>query len=669
MTCDSSILETTGPSFEAKTLAYSSSFLAYGTLEIPGPGCTENVIAGGFHTIDFDDLYYNPITPTTSEKPGCPPIVNPRLSLPADITSVDPAWASCEPLFYGAYDPPSVVKKASGGLAPPTPADSDTTSARPESIQSTSAAAQAAPAPASPAPTNTIENETAASGHPAPGKDILNPLARPPLRSASPAKNEHPPDPTFAINPKPITPLVVTSIHPTQTSASELPKDGNKGAISPNGASQMQIVATNSVSALAKGSDNPEPVFIDPNDGVLIPSPTNIDSGTSKEQGLNGHGNLGMSDLAKPSTRSAVVNPAESAGSDVSESDAPNSTQTSLAGTPTPLIVASQQVQRASNGAFLVAGQTVEPGNEATISGIPISVGSDNLVLGGSIHEISPSSPQSAPPLIISGDTAQIAPDGNLVIASQTLEPGTQTTLSGGVLSVGSQNIVLNGVTNSFPSKVSTPLVINDQTIQSAFSSDFISASQTFPHGTQPTISEAAISINPDNSVSASLPSTTTPTNIQTFPPFLVGFQTIHQAPNGAIVVASQTIPPGSEATISGHILYVGADGEIVLDGTSTQAFLPSVTLVTVALGEDDDLDSLSTTSPPNSTALTTTGEASTLKSAMSTVASGSSSNVATKASSIHTAGASSKRVSGLHMVYCWIVAFVTAVVGIWVFV
>ena len=160
MTCESSLWETTGPSFEAKTMAYSSSFLAYGTVQNPGPNCDEYVVAGGFHTIDFNDLYYNPITTSESQKPGCPPFINPRLSLPLDLTSVDPAWASCEPLFYGAFDPPRVLQKASGGLVPSSAAQPSITSVEPTAFSSVSAAAHAVPASAVSTPTVLSDGST-----------------------------------------------------------------------------------------------------------------------------------------------------------------------------------------------------------------------------------------------------------------------------------------------------------------------------------------------------------------------------------------------------------------------------------------------------------------------------------------------------------------------------
>ena len=115
--CGSTDIRTFSPSFAEKTLAYSSSFLAYGTVLNPGPNCDEYEVAGGFHTINFSNLYYTPIVTSTISKEGCPPIVNPRVSLPAELTNVAPSWASCEPLFYGAWDPPSAITKASQ-LAP-----------------------------------------------------------------------------------------------------------------------------------------------------------------------------------------------------------------------------------------------------------------------------------------------------------------------------------------------------------------------------------------------------------------------------------------------------------------------------------------------------------------------------------------------------------------------
>ena len=118
--CNGGPIQTFGSAYERKTIGYPPRFLAYGTLSSPDQRCDENVVVGGFHTIDFMDLYYHPITTSVTSKAGCPPYVNPRLSMPAELTNVDAAWKTCQPLFYGAFDPPRILTRVNGPLTPPT---------------------------------------------------------------------------------------------------------------------------------------------------------------------------------------------------------------------------------------------------------------------------------------------------------------------------------------------------------------------------------------------------------------------------------------------------------------------------------------------------------------------------------------------------------------------
>lgn len=80
--------------------------------------------------------------------------MNPRLSLPADLTSVDPAWADCQPLFYGAFDPPRFLTKENGRLSSPSRSEAPVTSAESAVVPALSAVVQATPAPGIPAPTS-----------------------------------------------------------------------------------------------------------------------------------------------------------------------------------------------------------------------------------------------------------------------------------------------------------------------------------------------------------------------------------------------------------------------------------------------------------------------------------------------------------------------------------
>ena len=38
--------------------------------------------------------------------------------MPAELTDIDTAWKTCQPLFYGAFDPPRVLTSVKGGLSP-----------------------------------------------------------------------------------------------------------------------------------------------------------------------------------------------------------------------------------------------------------------------------------------------------------------------------------------------------------------------------------------------------------------------------------------------------------------------------------------------------------------------------------------------------------------------
>ena len=167
-----------GPSFAAKTIGYSSRFLAYGTVTFPGTMCNEQYVIDGFHTIDFSQLYYNPITTTTTSKAGCAPYANPRLSLPAELINVDPAWKTCQPLFYGAFDPPSVLSKASR-LAP-AQADPAAVTPTPPPAPALPAAAQATPAAQTPAATAAPKASAALAG------DRLDPPALIPTSEMNP---------------------------------------------------------------------------------------------------------------------------------------------------------------------------------------------------------------------------------------------------------------------------------------------------------------------------------------------------------------------------------------------------------------------------------------------------------------------------------------------------
>jgi len=811
VTCGSSMLDTTGPSFEAKTIGYSSRFLAFGTLEIPGPNCNEYVVAGGFHTIDFLDLYTNPITTSTLYKPGCPPYANPRLSLPADLTTVDPAWASCEPLFYGAFDPPRFLKKASGALVPSAASLPTAMAAKGAAVSDTPAVAQATPAPVTPAPTatpNSLPSDPSPkAAPPAQNAGPLSPIqpsqalapaptaianglpSDPSPKASPPAQNAGPPNiiqPSQALAPAPIaianslpsdpspkaalpaqnagpptpiqpsqalpampntpanaaqaapansrqstsgfvdpanlfpdqlsqlhqalqstttaepgqpqvnsgiaaggsgehnTPAVPVSapgssfsstqqapqepgvalkavpgsqsippsvsgqaanaVYPVapQTQNDPVPvlvKSGDGTAKESNAHSLSNVGNAGPVQAnaqsMAKSQNNPGPVLVDPGNGALVEANPNsplVPAGAASHPSSSGKGiqnpaipnvvNLGNGAATEGSSSNGATIPADvvyaAPGPEVSQpAAAPHPSKVNghpvdvappdggvradlsgptkmgtadvigdsntVAGapgakqTPTPFVMGGQTIQKAADGALLVAGQMITPGSQATVSGAVVSVGSSNVIVDGTTHAYPLTPPKTATPVIVGGNTAHIFSDGGLVVAGQTITPGSQATISHAVVSVGSSNVVIDGTTHVFPtmpSETATPLVVAGNTVQTLPAGGLVIASQTITPGSQATISGVEVSVGAGNLVVDGITHALLSTAPESPTPLVIAGQTAQKAQDGAFIFGSLTITQGSQATISGHVISVGAS-ELVVDA-STRSMSPN---------------------------------------------------------------------------------------------
>ena len=229
----------------------------------------------------------------------------------------------------------------------------------------------------------------------------------------------------------------------------------------------------------------------------------------------------------------------------------------------TPVIIGGVKVQPASNGAGVVVGSsTIVAGSQATISGHAISVGSTNIVVDGSTQAL----PTAAPsPVVMGGVTALPAPSGGgVLIGSSTLSVGSQATISGHAISVGSSNIVVDGSTQAIPAPSSlSPVVIGGITAQTALNGGVVIGSSTLVAGAQATVSGHAISVGSSNIV---IDGTTQALASPTASPVLVDGASMQRASNGGLVIGSSSLPPGAQTTMAGHTISVGSSS-ILLDG------------------------------------------------------------------------------------------------------
>ena len=318
----------------------------------------------------------------------------PLLSMPQDVSLIDPLWASCTAEPAGGYDPPRVLTGAGPLVANPAAVPSMLSQAQP-------ASPIAAPLPEE---TGSAPQMTSSPGKASPSRENF--------------KNSN---------------LAASQI-PTATSTSEAPNNGNAGSPRPSVNEMVppesQANLQDPGSSVAQSQASAFPNSIVPNLPVILPSgAANQDS---SETILNGP-LVAFSGTADP-VSSNLLDP-------VAGGSVPTSSQDT-----------DPVVSPASGGAFVLGTLTLSPGKQTTQSGRAVSVGSDMVVADGATYtllsgsrgaslQIVPSSTLNANPVV------SAASGGGFVLGALTLSPGEQTTHAGHAVSVGSDMVVADGAT------------------------------------------------------------------------------------------------------------------------------------------------------------------------------------------------------------------------------
>lgn len=271
--------------------------------------------------------------------------------------------------------------------------------------------------------------------------------------------------------------------------------------------------------------------------------------------------------------------------------------------TPTPALVGGNSIANAPGGGVVIASSTCQPGVQAQVSGTPISVGTDNIVVDSSTFALP--KPPSATPVLVAGQSIAKAANGGVVIASSIYMPGIIAQISGTPISVGTDNVVVSSKVYALPSAPApapnaaqnaaqtpapapypTPVLVGSQSIMKATGGGVVIGSSTIAPGAQATIQGHVVTAGMNNVIldgnSYALPSTAGETLQQQAPaqpqqqrqtPAQVGGQSIARASNGGLVIGTLTLALGAQATVSGTVVSAGAIN--VALGSSTYA-LPS---------------------------------------------------------------------------------------------
>ena len=158
------------------------------------------------------------------------------------------------------------------------------------------------------------------------------------------------------------------------------------------------------------------------------------------------------------------------------------------------LIINGQRLWRVSNGAVLIGSVTLSQRFQTTISGTQISVGSKFVAVDVSSFELALSKLTDTAPLI-GGQVISKGSNGEVVVESLTLSQGSQTTIAGTAVSVGSNGIIIDDTSHQLPSAVESPVYINGQAFQRLPGGDVVVDAQTLSINAVTTVSGLPISV------------------------------------------------------------------------------------------------------------------------------------------------------------------------------
>ena len=509
---------------------------------------------------------------------------NAFFSIPGALNWVDPAWSTCIPVTYGVFDPPKALSKAvqmvpqtAAGASGPVaetaaPGSSAIPAAAPVTVVPGALGGGNNPAPGALSPASVlISGPTSTSG-----AEVLGPSGTGSLVLIGTGSAEafgfnggdKAPSflyaatalvPSVSVNEVLATPAV--SNDPTNT-----PQQATSEAATPipvvNTPSYNSVLMATPSSVVAAPTAAAQPA-VSPVNAPIDNAPTaNPPAATAQV------GNVPAENL--PAGNSPVVN---SPGTNAPATAANNPV---VVASPSPVVVAGNTAAPASNGGVVIASSTYSPGSQATVGGQVISVGTNNIVQGGTTQNVPT---QTEPtPVLVGGNSIESAPSGGVVIASSTYEPGFVAQVAGTPISVGSSNIVVASSTHAIPSVaavvpqaapvtsqavlIPTPVLVGGNSVVNAPGGGVVIASSTYQPGVQAQISGTSISVGTDNiavdSSTYALPSPPSAT------PVLIGGSPIAKASSGGIVIAGSTYQPGVVAQVAGTPISVGTDNVVI---------------------------------------------------------------------------------------------------------
>ena len=544
---------------------------------------------------------------------------NPRLSIPGDVTDIDPLWqiwggGTCTPVGLGAIDPPRVLRSASAMATdsmPPT-AFFDTVSI-PTSI-----------IPASPAarPTNVAEMtrpQNTPTDHPSiyASNSDLEPISSTKELVSIIAIKTLVLDPITTIDPNDPALVGVGKYSrakppgPIYESAMERQLPGQSPGPTPEGNSQMpQALPAQSLqggdvqhaSVSPDGDGQPKnAAFADPNSVPITLVPSNAIGGP-QSQPITSQGQIAhfvaqaflkdpLQPPLAPDSQPQVYNqPAYNFG--------PVESGIGNVRIDHDTWFKDNQVVQSSNGRLKVGGQDFVPGSQTTVSGHVVEYPDTSVVIAdGTTYHIAPISTSN--PLVVGDQSLQRGPGGAIVIADSTVQPDQQATVSGHVISLaGSSNLVVDQSIYVLPPSKNAYLLQAQPTPISNANQVFTADSQIItpgpagfvvggasiaPGGPPAIIHGTPISLDASSHLYIG-PSIMTLERTPTPSAFNIGSQMVTPAPKGFTVAGTPIVPGGPAAFISGTKVSLDASSHLYV-GSSTMTLTADTPQTALTVG------------------------------------------------------------------------------------
>ncbi len=494
----------------------------------------------------------------------------PYLSMPPGLNSLDPAWSTCDVVYWGAFDPPIALHTATalvqdpGQNSPPTPAPGSPVTP-----------------PHSPA-TSTVPP----GGHRKPATNSAAPNVDPKAKGAE-QQTPHPSDPikSSVNDPKPDPQDPDSQGSKPQYAHSQDPNSQDPKAQDPDSQDpNLQDPDSQDPNSQDPKSNDPKtqdpPPQVHGEDDTDPPDPVN-----SPTDSNNGHpvpsaatpaphndGNVEQGNSGKPADPQTNNN---QAASETSEGDSgaglgneynagPSSDSAgTLDQNPTDHAqalpsIGGHQIQAASGGGIIIGSTTIPPGAQTTIDSTPLSVDKDQLIIASSTIPLNPII------TLVNGDV--ISAGGKAAIVSGTTV----------ALAPNDDALIVNGKTSPLPPPPSSPsiplLTVAGETLTPAPTGFVIEGQSVLPGGSAVTFAGSTFSLaSASNALDVNekiIPLPSTPTSV-----FKAGSQTFTAAATGFEIGTQSVSPGGSAAIVDGTVVSLGPSQLVV--GTSTMLLGP----------------------------------------------------------------------------------------------